>query len=78
MSSLLGMSSLFVLIHSFIQARAWLPDAVGGTIWFGPHAAHGTIFVPIAVGVQQSVPEYNTQWQVTTTMSDELTSSCLN
>ena len=24
-----------------LQTRGWLPDAVGGITWFGPHAAHG-------------------------------------
>ena len=27
---------------SVVQARGWLPDAAGGTVWWGPHAAHAT------------------------------------
>jgi len=34
-----------------IQARSWLPDAIGGVMWLGPHAAHGTCFIPFSIGV---------------------------
>ena len=46
-----------------LQSRGWLPDAVGGTVWFGPHAAHGTVFVPLACGMLRAAPEYSTAWQ---------------
>jgi hypothetical protein len=29
-----------------LQSRAWLPDAIGGVIWFGAGAAHGTAYIP--------------------------------
>lgn len=32
-----------------IQARGWLPDAVGGTTWFGTADADKTVFVPLYV-----------------------------
>jgi dipeptidase len=48
---------------SVVQARRWLPDAVGGTLWFGPHAAHGTVFVPLAAGSLAAPPEYTDGWQ---------------
>ncbi len=38
------------------QSRAWLPDPIGGVLWFGPDAPHGTIYMPIYCGVT-SVPE---------------------
>ena len=33
------------------QSRSWLPDAIGGVMWIGMHAAHGTCFVPTPCGV---------------------------
>mmetsp|Transcript_3767 Transcript_3767/g.5048 ORF Transcript_3767/g.5048 Transcript_3767/m.5048 type:complete len:609 (-) Transcript_3767:738-2564(-) len=39
-----------------VQARHWLPDAVGGTIFFGLCDASKTVFVPFMVGAMQNVP----------------------
>lgn len=39
------------------QMRGWLPGAAA-TVWFGPHTAHGTVYVPLAVGMA-SAPEHS-------------------
>jgi dipeptidase len=47
--------ALFRTSDSFVvQARNWLPNNVGGVVWFGPHAAHYTAYVPITISVQTS------------------------
>uniref|UniRef100_A0A7S0L7U0 Dipeptidase n=1 Tax=Coccolithus braarudii TaxID=221442 RepID=A0A7S0L7U0_9EUKA len=38
------------------QSRAWLPDSVGGILWWGPHAAPYTMYVPFAAGMT-SLPD---------------------
>jgi len=43
---------LFRTSDSYIvQARAWLPAEIGGVAWFGSHAAHGTCYIPFAIGM---------------------------
>ena len=34
-----------------VQARSWLPDAVGGVMWHGPHCPHATAYTPFAAGM---------------------------
>lgn len=46
-----------------MQARSWLPDAVGGVIWFGPAAAHGTIYVPVLAGMDRAPDTLQYGWQ---------------
>lgn len=49
--------AMFRCSYTFVsQSRAWLPDPVGGVLWFGPDAPHGTIYMPIYCGVT-SVPQ---------------------
>jgi len=33
------------------QSRRWLPDAMGGVLWWGPHAAPYTLYLPLACGM---------------------------
>ena len=46
-----------------IQSRSWLPDSIGGILWFGPHAAHGTVYVPIMSAMTQSPDTLAYGWQ---------------
>jgi dipeptidase len=46
-----------------IQSRSWLPDALGGVVWFGPHAAHGTVYVPLMAGMLTSPDCLAYGWQ---------------
>jgi dipeptidase len=40
---------------SFVtQSRSWLPDAVGGVIWFGVDDTFTTVYVPISCGVKEA------------------------
>jgi dipeptidase len=40
---------------SFVtQSRAWLPDAVGGVLWFGVDDTFTTVYVPISCGVREA------------------------
>jgi dipeptidase len=42
---------------SFVaQARAWLPDPIGGVFWFGLDDAYSTVYVPMYCGIT-SVPK---------------------
>ena len=42
-----------------VQARSWLPDAVGGTLWWGPYAPQGTVYTPWPAGVEALPPHYS-------------------
>lgn len=44
--------SIFRCSYSFVaQARDWMPEAVGGVLWFGEDAPHSTVYMPIYAGV---------------------------
>lgn len=49
--------SMFRCSYSFVaQSRSWLPDAIGGVLWFGEDAPDTTCYVPLYSGVTE-VPE---------------------
>jgi dipeptidase len=46
-----------------VQSRAWLPDQLGGVLWFGPHAAHSTAYVPILTAMNSTPDCLAYGWQ---------------
>lgn len=42
------------------QARGWLPDPIGGIVWFGPDEPMSTCYVPFYVGVTSIPASYYT------------------
>ena len=60
--------TLFRTVDSYVaQSRGWLADEVGGTIWYGPHAAHGTVYVPLSPAMAQATlpPAYTSSFEMT-------------
>ncbi|MEM4724722.1 MAG: C69 family dipeptidase [Candidatus Hadarchaeum sp.] len=44
--------SMFRCSYSFVaQCRSWLPNHIGGVLWFGLHAPSTTCYIPIYCGV---------------------------
>ncbi|MEA1893027.1 MAG: C69 family dipeptidase [Campylobacterota bacterium] len=47
--------------YSFVlQARSWLPDAIGGVVWFGPDEPMSTVITPFYVGADSIPKSYYT------------------
>ncbi len=47
--------------YSFVlQARSWLPDPIGGIVWFGPDEPMSTVISPFYVGVNSISKSYHT------------------
>lgn len=42
------------------QARGWLPDPIGGLLWFGPDSPMSTCYVPFYAGVSSIAAPYYT------------------
>jgi len=43
-----------------LQGRSWLPDPIGGVLWFGPDEAMSTVITPFYVGVDSIAKPYHT------------------
>ena len=41
-----------------IQLRDWLPDEVGAVVWYGPHGADTTLYVPFPIGMTKVPAAY--------------------
>ena len=39
------------IVSLVMEARSWLPDPIGGTLWFAPHAAHTSVYAPFPCGM---------------------------
>jgi len=49
--------SVFRCAYVFVtQSRGWLPDPIGGVLWFGPDAPHTSAYVPFWCGMS-TLPE---------------------
>ncbi|MBP6983150.1 MAG: iron ABC transporter ATP-binding protein [Thermotogaceae bacterium] len=46
--------SVFRCAYVFVsQSRGWLPDPIGGLLWFGPDAPHTSAYVPFYCGMTE-------------------------
>eukprot|EP00743_Colponemidia_sp_Colp-15_P001817 GILK01001982.1.p1 GENE.GILK01001982.1~~GILK01001982.1.p1 ORF type:complete len:529 (-),score=89.21 GILK01001982.1:265-1683(-) len=43
-----------------LQARGWLPDAIGGLVWLGQDAPHTSVYVPMYAGITDTPVSYRT------------------
>ncbi|KAL7691385.1 putative peptidase C69, dipeptidase A [Plasmopara halstedii] len=51
--------SMYRTVFSFVlQARAHLPDAVGGVAWYGQSSPHASVYVPFSCAQQEVPPSY--------------------
>eukprot|EP00744_Colponema_vietnamica_P004270 GILI01006413.1.p1 GENE.GILI01006413.1~~GILI01006413.1.p1 ORF type:complete len:687 (+),score=216.12 GILI01006413.1:187-2247(+) len=41
-----------------LQARSWLPDALGGLVWLAMDAPHTSVFVPFLAGAEDTAPSF--------------------
>ena len=55
--------SIFRCDYSYVtQSRSWLPDAIGGIVWFGWDAPHSTCYMPL-YGANRTLPDgFNVGW----------------
>jgi len=55
----------YTMYATVTQSRDWLPDAVGGVVWFGYDNTAMTTYVPIYMGVSKLPTEYETDGRTT-------------
>jgi len=44
--------------HTILQARAWLPDVIGGLCWFGLNNPDTSVYIPVYAGVNSLPANY--------------------
>jgi dipeptidase len=59
------MARWYCMYVTVIQSRGWLPDPVGGIVWFGYDNPAMTTYVPIYAGVQDLPEDYKTDGRTT-------------
>jgi dipeptidase len=53
--------SMFRCSYSFVsQARNWLPDPIGGVLWFGEDTPHSTVYIPFYCGITEVPKSFST------------------
>ncbi len=55
----------FCMYATVTQSRGWLPDAVGGLVWFGYSNPAMTVYAPIYAGVSELPEDYATDGRTT-------------
>jgi dipeptidase len=55
-----GISQVQCEYVTITQSRRWLPDEVGGVVWYGPANPDLTCYVPFYAGVNSVTPAMNT------------------
>jgi dipeptidase len=59
------MARWYCMYVTVIQSRSWLPDPVGGIVWFGYDNPAMTTYVPLYVGVRELPEDYETDGRTT-------------
>lgn len=55
--------SIYRCDYSYVtQSRAWLPDAVGGRVWFGWDVAHSTCYMPLYGAIKTLPNGFDVGW----------------
>jgi dipeptidase len=52
-------SATALQVSLVLEARSWLPDPIGGTLWFAPHAAHTSVYAPFPCGLDELPASYS-------------------
>jgi dipeptidase len=59
------MARWFCMYATLTQSRAWLPDAVGGLVWFGYGNPAMTTYVPLYAGITDLPEDFRTDGRTT-------------